>query len=201
MKQIFFRAPVTALAFRFSLVAISCAQTPQDSKYANPKIENFGCINPNYYRGAPPDRRDFADLQSLGIRTIIDLQNEGEADEQKIVESLGMKFYRIGLTAQSAPSPDQIAEFLSIVDDPASQPMFVHCAGGRHRTGMMTAIYRLTHDGWTADSAYDEMKQYEFEKGFGHGELKDYVFEYQNRLAQQNANDPHRFEKAATGKR
>jgi hypothetical protein len=66
---------------------------------------------------------------------------------------------------------------------------------------MMTAIYRLTRDGWTADRAYEEMKQYEFEKGFGHGELKDYVFEYQNQLAQQDANDPQRFEKAATGKR
>jgi protein tyrosine/serine phosphatase len=201
MKQLFFRAPITVLAFIFSLVAIACSPTPQSNQNSNLKIENFGCINANYYRGAQPDKRDLAELHALGVRTIIDLQIEGEADEQKIVETLGMKFYRIGMTAQSAPTPDQVAEFLTIVDDPASQPVFVHCAGGRHRTGMMTAIYRLTHDGWTADRAYEEMKQYEFEKGFGHDELKDYLYEYENQLALQDANDPLRFEKAASATR
>lgn len=51
-------------------------------------------------------------------------------------------------------------------------------AGGRHRAGTMTAIYRITHDKWNADQAYAEMKRYEFERGFGHGTLKDYVYDY-----------------------
>jgi hypothetical protein len=50
----------------------------------------------------------------------------------------------------------------------------------------MTALYRLTHDGGTADKAYAEMKQYEFGKGFGHGALKDYVYEYQSNLGKEN---------------
>ena len=50
------------------------------------------------------------------------------------------------MTTRMVPTPDQIVEFLRIVNDPANQPVFVHCWGGRHRTGVMTAIYRMTSD-------------------------------------------------------
>jgi protein-tyrosine phosphatase len=57
--------------------------------------------------------------------------------------------------------------------------VFVHCKGGRHRTGEMTAIYRITHDGWSDDKAYDEMKKYDFEDSFFYPRsLKKYVFSY-----------------------
>lgn len=54
----------------------------------------------------------------------------------------------------------------------------MHCAGGRHRTGVMGAVYRITHDGWGFDRAYNEMKDYDFYTRFGHGSLKDYVQDF-----------------------
>jgi protein tyrosine/serine phosphatase len=48
------------------------------------------------------------------------------------------------------------------VDDPANQPVYVHCVGGRHRTGVMTAIYRMIDDKWTPDRAFQEMKSYKY---------------------------------------
>jgi protein tyrosine/serine phosphatase len=147
------------------------------------RIRNFGRINDNLYRGAQPRESDYAALAAAGIKTVIDLQKDGEASEQRLVEAAGMQFYKIGLSDKSWPSPGNAARFLTIVNDPANQPVFIHCHGGRHRAGAMTAIYRITHDGWTADRAYAEMKQYEFESGFGHGPLKSYVYDYysQNR--------------------
>jgi protein tyrosine/serine phosphatase len=68
------------------------------------------------------------------------------------------------------------------VNDPANQPVYVHCQGGRHRTGVMTAVYRLTHDGWNADRAFSEMKEYEFAKGLGHGALKQFVYDFYTTL-------------------
>jgi protein tyrosine/serine phosphatase len=141
-------------------------------------IKNFGCINEAFYRGAQPSKRDYAALASAGVKTIIDLQNDGEANEEGLVEAAGMKFFRIGMSDSSWPSADKAAQFLKIVNDPANQPVFVHCHGGRHRAGVMTAIYRMSHDGWTADRAYAEMKQYGFDSGIGHGGLKDYVYDY-----------------------
>jgi protein tyrosine/serine phosphatase len=89
-----------------------------------------------------------------------------------------MKFYRIGMTTSQAPTKAQVDQFFKIVNDPANQPVFVHCAGGRHRTGTMTALYRMTNDGWTSDQAYNEMKAYHFEGFPGHPVLKSYVLSY-----------------------
>jgi tyrosine-protein phosphatase SIW14 len=93
-----------------------------------------------------------------------------------------MKFHRIGMSDKSQPSAEQAELFLKIVNDPANQPVFIHCKGGRHRTGAMTAIYRITNDGWSADKAYQEMKQYDFEYGMGHGALKHYVYNFYSQL-------------------
>jgi tyrosine-protein phosphatase SIW14 len=59
-----------------------------------------------------------------------------------------------------------------------NQPVFVHCAGGRHRTGAMTAVYRMTMQGWDIERAYSEMKDYDFYTRWGHKAMKQYVFDY-----------------------
>ena len=65
-----------------------------------------------------------------------------------------------------------------IVNDPASQPVYVHCAGGRHRTGVMTAVYRMTKENWTGDQAFKEMKKYNFGADFLHPEFKSFVYAF-----------------------
>jgi len=67
---------------------------------------------------------------------------------------------------------------LKLVNDPANWPVYVHCAGGRHRTGAMTAIYRITHDSWDAERAFSEMKKYGYYSFPNHGSLKKYVYNY-----------------------
>ena len=79
---------------------------------------------------------------------------------------------------QYPPEETAVAQFLKLVDDPANQPVYVHCQGGRHRTGVMTAVFRMTEDGWTADHAYAEMKQFNFEGFPGHPTLKQFVFDF-----------------------
>jgi protein tyrosine/serine phosphatase len=165
---------ITTLA----LALLTVGQAAQRSGSSKTSISNFGCINENFYRGAQPKRTDYENLVAMGVKTVIDLQKDGERNEQRLVEAAGMKFFRIGLSDSSWPSRANADQFLKIVNDPANQPVFVHCHSGRHRAGIMTAIYRMTHDGWSADQAYAEMKQYGFEKGFGHGSLKDYVFDF-----------------------
>ena len=82
------------------------------------------------------------------------------------------------MSDKDAPDDATVQKFLALANDPANQPIFVHCKGGRHRTGLVTAVYRMTHDGWNADQAYDEMKKFDFSYGFGHGDLKTYVYNY-----------------------
>ena len=177
----FVRAVAMSIGTAVILASFVGAIGAQSSSLSRIRIKNFGCINENFFRGAQPRERDFAELAAAGIKTVIDLQQDGEAHEQQLVEAAGMKFYRIGLSDSTWPSPEKSAQFLKLVNDPANQPVFVHCHGGKHRAGAMTAIYRITHDGWNADRAYEEMKQYNFESGFGHGALKDFVYDYYGR--------------------
>ena len=165
-----------------ALAIISTAQTAQREKSSNIQIKNFGCINENFYRGAQPNAQDYEDLAAMGVKTIIDLQRDETTPEQGLVEAQGMKFYRIPMSDKSHPAAEQADLFLKIVNDPANQPVFVHCAGGRHRTGAMSAIYRITHDGWSADQAFLEMKHYDFEYGMGHGSLKNYVYAFYSKI-------------------
>ena len=56
--------------------------------------------------------------------------------------------------------------------------MYVHCVGGRHRTGVMTAVYRISNNAWTGDQAFREMKQYKYGADMLHPEFKAFVQSY-----------------------
>ena len=142
-------------------------------------IDNFGRVNDNYYRGAQLQGRDYSDLASLGVKTLVDLTGDDvDPSERGLAERAGMQYIHMPMTTHEPPTAAKLAEFLSIVNDPAKQPVYVHCVGGRHRTGVMTAAYRMAEDGWTADQAFKEMKQYNFGADFLHSEFKEFVYSY-----------------------
>jgi protein tyrosine/serine phosphatase len=142
------------------------------------RIDNFGRVNDRYYRGAQPKGHDFADLSALGVKMVIDLASEGDTAEEGNARAAGMRFARIPMSTHAVPTPAVIAQFLTLVSDPANQPVYVHCMGGRHRTGVMTAIYRMTVEGWKPTQAFAEMKQYKFGADFLHPEFKDFVMAF-----------------------
>jgi protein tyrosine/serine phosphatase len=178
INRIAMRKCAAMLLILLSISGRILAQSNAAANLTRVRIDNFGRINDSYYRGAQPDARDYPDLASIGIKTVIDLTQDGREDEQALVERAGLKFYRIPLTTSDQPADAAVAKFLKLVNDPANQPVYVHCQGGRHRTGVMTAVYRMTHDGWTAEHAYAEMKQYRFEGFPGHPTLKHFVYDY-----------------------
>jgi protein tyrosine/serine phosphatase len=163
-----------------SLAVPQIATSGPSSSSARPAIhiENFGSVNANYFRGAQPKGRDFADLASLGVKTVVDFQEDGDPKEAGTVEQLGMKFVRIPMNTRVVPTADQLTQFITLVNDPTNQPVFVHCAGGRHRTGVMTAVYRMINEGWTGARAFAEMKKYKFGADFLHPEFKAFVYSY-----------------------
>ena len=110
----------------------------------------------------------------------MDLRGDYKKDEEDWVRGLGMNYFRIPLKTKVAATDEQVSYFLSLVNDANDWPVYVHCKGGRHRTGAMTAIYRITHDSWSADQAYQEMKDYDFENGFfgGPGAQKKLVYSF-----------------------
>jgi protein tyrosine/serine phosphatase len=148
-------------------------------------IENFGKVNDHFYRGAQPKGRNYEQLAALGIKTIVDLREDAEDYARSATERAGMRYINLPMKEKSYPQADTATRFLQIVNDEANWPVFIHCAGGRHRTGVMTAVYRMSVDGWGIDRAYQEMKRYDFSTSWGHGCYKDYVYDYHRDLQAQ----------------
>ena len=150
-----------------------------DAALSKIRIDNFGRINAKYYRGAQPMNGDYADLAALGVKTLINLtSDDAVADEGDWARRAGMSYFQIPMTTHVGPTAAQLVEFLKIVTDPSKQPVYVHCVGGRHRTGVMTAVYRMTQDGWSGADAFKEMKKYKYGADFLHREFKEFVLAF-----------------------
>ena len=176
-------AVVTLLLFS----VISFAQNRPENSFTNIKIKNFGQMDERFYRGAQPKKDDYQALAALGIKTVIDLQAEPEGYEKPMVEALGMRYVNIPMVDKEYPKDEDVRQFLNLVDNPETGKFFVHCAGGRHRTGAMGAAYRFTKYGWNFEQVYAEMKQYDFYTRWGHGDFKKFVEDYWQHM-QANGN-------------
>ncbi len=145
-------------------------------------ISNFGVVDGHIYRGAKPGKSGYGELASIGVTTVIDLRGEAKDGDRRQAEAAGLRYVSIPMKDHGTPTDAEAAAFLQAIDAAASDKVYVHCAGGRHRTGSMIAVYRMARDGWTLDQAYDEMLKYDFYTSNGHEGYKTYVEDYARRI-------------------
>ena len=171
---------IAGMLVTLALASVTLPAQLTNTPAATNGIKNFGKVNDNYYRGSQPGPEQLAQLKRLGIKTVIDLRKDSVREEPDWVRGAGMLYFNIPLKASRPATEEQTSYFLSLVNDPANWPVYVHCKGGRHRTGALTGVYRITHDGWTADQAYQEMKAYDFNDGIfgGPAAQKKYVYSF-----------------------
>lgn len=183
-----FRHACGALAVVCALAFAASAQSPIVADQV--KIKNFGQMDARFYRGAQPkEKEDYRALAALGVKTIIDLRHDPEEDERPLVEQHGMRYINLPMASKTRPTDEQARAFLAIVNDPATGKFFVHCAGGRHRTGAMGAVYRYEFYNWDFDQVYAEMKRYDFYTWNRHEGYKEFVKDYYERRQTDKALD------------
>ena len=183
-----FPQTLALFALILSLSVVSFAKG-HENNFPSIKISNFGQMDEQFYRGARPKEKDFQALAALGIHTIIDLTDNSREKEQPAAEAAGLRYVNIPLVDKSYPTAEQVSAFLNAVSDPATGKFYVHCAGGRHRTGIMGAVYRFNHDHWNFDQAYAEMLQYDFYTSNGHGKQKDFIEDYWKQFQAKQSHD------------
>jgi tyrosine-protein phosphatase SIW14 len=188
LQPMLIRRFVSVLATVLLLATWAFAQeAPQRAAYV--KIKNFGQVDDRFFRGAQPKtEEDYKALAALGIKTVIDLTDDPKEYEKPLVESLGMKYVHIPMIAKKYPTPAATEAFLKTVNDPSTGKFYLHCAGGRHRTGAMGAVYRYEFYNWDFEKVYQEMKQYDFYTSWGHGAFKDFVKDYYAKKQANHAN-------------
>lgn len=194
LNRNFFLVGAANLAAIFAFAVIAVAQVPSHDNISNIsniisniRIKNFGQMDNRFYRGAQPKEEDYKDLSMLGVKTVIDLRSDPTSYEKQDVEALGMRYINIPMSDKIYPPKEQIEAFLNLINDPATGKFFVHCVGGRHRTGVMGAVYRFNNNHWNYDQVYQEMKTYDFYTRFGHGEMKRFVEDYWQRIKASDA--------------
>ena len=132
---------------------------------------NLSCVEEGalYRSGQPSARQLGAIVSKHDVRTLVNLRgtdalgkDKRAVDEVEFAKSHGLRYVNIPYSNSGAQA--QIAEFLTVVADPANRPVLVHCAEGIERTGVMVAAYRMKVQGWPLAKALAEMKQFGFKQ-------------------------------------
>jgi protein tyrosine/serine phosphatase len=121
--------------------------------------------------GHPSNLTELRWLKSHGFRTIIDLQGiawqafPGETpgaieDERQQSQRLGMRFLHMPLPAAKeldAPAKALLLKVAAAMNNPALQPVYIHCNVGADRTGVAVAAFRVLYQGCSFESAKEEL--------------------------------------------
>ena len=118
-------------------------------------------------RSAQPSTRQIGYLRDeYGVKSILIVRtgkSDRVPDEMEHARSLGLEVIHIPIESREPIPPDQIRAFFDCVDDPDNQPVLIHCSAGRHRTGLLCALYRIERQGWTVERAKEEMLSFRFD--------------------------------------
>jgi protein tyrosine/serine phosphatase len=149
-----------------------------------------------FYRSGQMTAEGFTDaVARYHIRTVINLQDEypdpdihlhflgGETiKESELCRRLGVRYVflppdLVPRRQSSVRRPRAIDRFLALLDREEAYPVLIHCKAGLHRTGVMTAVYRMEYEGWSAGAAHRELKASGFGE-FASTAANDYIMQY-----------------------
>lgn len=141
-----------------SLAALLFFVSPVLAGSSAPGINNFHQVNEHLYRGAQPTPGGLEYLAKLGVKTVLDLRENGErsSKEAELVTSLGMRYINVPMTGLTPPTSTEITRILVLLEAPTAGAIFVHCMRGADRTGAVIAAYRIDHDHWDNGRALNE---------------------------------------------
>jgi len=143
------------------LAPARATETPMPCDVCLPGVTNFARLDERLWRGAQPTAEGFKVLKAAGVKTVVNLRHD--QDDAPLLRGTGLRYLRIPSRAWRL-NEDNLALFLKVMANPENQPVFVHCAEGRDRTGYNVAAYRMAFDGWSAEGAIREMELFRFNR-------------------------------------
>lgn len=195
------RAARTLLALALAVACASAVYAYYRANYGHAK--RLRVVTPGrFYRSGQLTASGFAEAFSkYDIRTVVNLQEEardpllpagylgdpGER-ESEVCARLGVKYVSLdggvleshGTTAE----PKLLTDYYRVLDDESNYPILIHCKAGLHRTGFLTAIYRMDRERRDKADAVRELRG----NGFGtfaatdaNLYVKRYLLDYQPR--------------------
>jgi hypothetical protein len=132
-------------------------------KIPNYNFTNLYQVNDSIYRCEQPDSLGFAILDSIGVRSVLNLRSNHTDNE--LIYGLPLNLYNVEMAAHNFGDSEIVSAMRILLDSP--KPIVVHCYYGSDRAGAVIAMYRIIFQNWTKENALNEMKN----GGYGFHEL------------------------------
>jgi len=167
------------LRYALGVSVVAVALVPPVALYRAQYIhaKRFREVEPGkLYRSGQMTAAGFREtIERYNIKTVVNLQHEqpdpllpehwmgkGHIHESALCQQLGVKY--VLLTPDIFPpgntvdkEPPVVSEWLGLLKD-ENYPILLHCKAGLHRTGRLTAIYRMEHHRWSPGEALRELR-------------------------------------------
>ncbi len=138
-------------------------------------VRNLHRVSDALYRSAQPTPIGLRNLQSLGIRTIINLRAfHSNVDSLKDTGVLNHQLHVMTWRIQDR----HVVRVLAMLRKTEEGPFLIHCMHGADRTGLMTAMFRIIEQGWSRVDAIAEMVR----GGYGYHPLWRNICRYVERV-------------------
>jgi len=135
-----------------ALVAAAAAAAEPPQAVEAGSIPAYRLLQPGLATAGQPAPEALARLKEMGFRTVVNLrtEQEGTAEERKVVEGQGLRYVSVPVTAESLSLADAEA-VEKVLHDPSSTPVLLHCASS-NRAGAVWALIQ-TREGKSLDDA------------------------------------------------
>ena len=134
---------------------------------------HFDVVDPGVLmRCGQPRLRELEEIRRrFGLRTIVcarggtrhPLRGRWFRKEKVWCERYGVEFIHMPFSDRAQPASEVFDRFAEIMRNSRAHPVLVHGEQGIHRTGILSAVYRLTVMNWPLDRAVREMQRLGFD--------------------------------------
>jgi protein tyrosine/serine phosphatase len=174
----YLRSTVPVVAILLLLISVTAS-----AQNTYPELPRFQQVSDKLYRSAQPLDGGSARLRALGINTIINLRGAGPVTraEESAARAAGLNYFNVPLPNWGRPQDSRVTRILELIAAPENGRVLVHCKEGVDRTGLIVAVYRMTHDRWTSRQALAEAER----QGMRRTQfwMRDYINDYGERVA------------------